>query len=348
MKKDRITIRDVAKLVGVSIGTVSNSLNGSAGVGPAVRRRVLAAAAELGYQPNRAAQATRTGRTRTFALVTPDLRHPFYPHLAQAISAATREKNYSLLLVDTLDGDAEREGLEHIARHGVDGILWCPATGTDTIEESALGVPVVVIDHWLPGRDNVSANYRMTGMLLAKLVTEGPYKSVGLISGPLDIPATRSRRDHFLAFLGDRIPVAWEIIHPFDMRLNDEARSAVLSRTADIIICCDDLMAVGALSTALEGGLRVPDDVAIVGHDDLPIASIFRPGVTTIRQPLDMLGREAVRLLIERIENPSLNNRQLLIDVALVERQSTRSKDAAPALPKGAQSKSAALPNSAA
>lgn len=323
MHQPRITIRDVARRAGVSIGTVSNSLNDRPGVSGEVRRRVLAAVADLGYRPNRAAQATRTGRTGTLAFVTPDLRNPYYPQLAQAISQAARRAGYAMLLVDTEDGTFERERIEQIEHYGVDGILWCPATSEDVISRSNLSAPVVVIDHWLPGRDNVSADYRMSGKLIADHVVAAGYRSIGMLSGPPDISAARLRRDSFMEFVAGRIPVAWEIIHPFDMRLTEPAVSAIRSAKADVIVCCDDLMALGALQAAREAGLTVPSDVAIIGHDDLPFCSVTFPGITTIRQPLEELGQEAVSLLLEKLTDPAWPTRHITLGVEFIQREST-------------------------
>lgn len=325
MQQPRITIRDVARKAGVSIGTVSNSLNDRPGVSAEVRRRVLAAVEALGYRPNRAAQATRTGRTGTLAFVTPDLRNPYYPQLAQAISQAARRAGYAVLLVDTEDGASERERIEQIEHYGVDGILWCPATAKDVISDSSLSTPVVVIDHWLPGRDNVSADYRLSGKLVADHVLAAGYRSIGMLSGPPDISAARLRRDSFVEFVAGRVPLAWEIIHPFDMRLSDAAIAAIRSAEADVIVCCDDLMALGALQAAREAGLSVPRDVAIIGHDDLPFCSVTFPGITTIRQPLEELGQEAVSLLIDRMADPTRPTRRVTLDVELVQRESTYS-----------------------
>ncbi len=319
----RATIRDVAKRAGVSIGTVSNALNNAAGVGPAVRQHVVKMAEELGYHPNRAAQATRTGRTRTLAFVTPDLTNPFYPRLAQAITKAAREAGYAMLLVDTQDGQDEREGLEHIIHFGVDGVLWCPATASDVIAQSQLSVPVVVIDQWLPGRDNIAANYRMSGKLISDHILSRSYRSIGLVSGPQDIPAAKLRRDHLLNFLDNRVPVAWEVFNPFEMILTPQSLAAIARKEADVIVCCDDLMAIAALQAVQDMGLSVPDDVAIIGHDDLPIAAAVRPGITTVRQPLHALGQEAVHLLLERMNDSNRASRDLSIDVELIVRGSS-------------------------
>ena len=120
------------------------------------------------------------------------------------------------------------------------------------------------------------------------------------------------------------IPIAWEIVHPFDMRLNEEAKAAIQAADADIIVCCDDLMALGAVQVAVEAGLSVPDDVAVIGHDDLPISSVMRPAQTTIRQPLEALGREAVATLLDRISNPERPFRDLALDVQFIKRETTR------------------------
>lgn len=323
MQHSRVTIKDVARKAKVSIGTVSNSLNARPGVSEEVRRRVLAAVAELGYHPNRAAVATRTGRTGTLAFISPDLRNPYYPQLAQAVSQAARRAGYAVFLVDTEDGACERERIEQIEVHGVDGILWCPATAEDVIAQSSLSAPVVVIDHWLPGRDNVSADYRLSGKLVADHVLAAGYRRIALLSGPREIAAARVRRDAFVDYIAGRVPIAWEVMHPFDMRLTDEAVAAIRSGTADVIVCCDDLMALGALQCAREAGLSVPGDVAIIGHDDLPFCSVTFPGISTIRQPLDDLGEEAVRLLIDRIRDRQRPTRQVVLNVDFVERETT-------------------------
>ena len=324
MKAPRITIKDVAKSAGVSIGTVSNALNDRPGVSSELRRSILAAVRELGYRPNRAAQATRTGRTRTFAFVTPDLRNPYYPQLAQAVSSAAEKIGHAVLLVDTADGVAEREQMEQIEIYGVEGIIWCPATSEDVISESPLSAPVVVVDHWLPGRDSVMADVALSGRLVADHVLSAGYRTIGLLSGPRDIATARLRRDAFVERIDGRIPIAWEVIHPFDMRLTHSAVEAIRGATADVIICCDDLMALGALHAAKEAGLSIPKDVAIIGHDDLPFCSVTFPGISTVRQPLEAIGQQAVSLLVDRIADPSRATRRITLDVDLIQRESTR------------------------
>lgn len=320
----RPTIRDVAREAGVSIGTVSNALNNSAGVSEAVRERIVAVAARLGYRPNNAAQATRTGRTRTLAFISPDLTNPFYAGLARVTANTAQAEGYATLLIDTQDGTTERSGIEHMARYGVDGILWCPATASDVIASSQIVAPVVVFDSWFPGRDSIVADYRMSGRLIADHVAARGYRSVGMISGPQDIPSVKYRRDQFLQHLDGRVPVAWEIDHPFEMRLTDEGRQRIAERRADVLVCCDDLMAIAALQVALDLGLRVPEDIAVIGHDDIPIATAVRPELTTIRQPIEELARAAVQLIIERIEQPARSRRDVVVGVELVERDSTR------------------------
>ncbi len=319
----RLTIRDVAQKAGVSTATVSNALNDVRGVGADVRERVLAAAKELGYRPNVAAQATRTGRTRQMAFITPDLTNPFYPRLARAVANAARAAGYALLLVDTQDGEAELDCIEQVARHDVDGILWCPATGEDVLARNRLGAPVVVIDDNHIGRDSIAANYRMSSALVAGHVAACGYRRIGMLSGPLSIFAAKLRRAEFLANLAQGEEVVWEVFHPFHQDLNEAARAAILRNEVDVIVCCDDVMAAACIQFALDHGLSVPGDVAVIGHDDMPIATLIRPKLTTVRQPLDAIGSEAVRMMIERIEEPQRANRSTAIDVELIVRESS-------------------------
>ena len=140
-------LKDVAKKAGVSVATVSYVLNDSGSVSRRVRNKVLAAVRTLGYMPNRAAQAMRTGRTKTLGLVLPDLLNPVFPEMAQAFENATRELGYSIFLVDTKHStEIETQGIDSLIQQGVDGIIWFPKTQKNTIREISTHVPVVVLD----------------------------------------------------------------------------------------------------------------------------------------------------------------------------------------------------------
>src|SRR5258706_1490590 len=184
----RATIRHIAALAGVSTAAVSFALNGTGSVGEEVRSRILKAAEDLDYRRNQSAHSMRTGRSQTIGLVLPDLCNPFFPELAQAVEDAARRAGYAVLLADSGNGAEERESLELLTRHGVDGICWCPRSSGDAGALRALPTPMVLIDRPLPGYDVVHSDYEMGGRLLVEHLAGARYRRIGLLAGREDIP----------------------------------------------------------------------------------------------------------------------------------------------------------------
>ncbi len=284
------TVKDIAATVGVSVATVSNVLNGRPNVGRVNRQRVLRVARQLGYRPNRAAQAMRTGRTRAIGLVLPDLTNPFFPELAQAV--------------------------ENTARSPVGPRL--PA------HLKTLARPVVLIDRPRPGFAVVHSNYVMGGGLLAKYALRMGHTRVGLLSGPQNLESARQRRDGFVnAFPPGGI--AWEVNVGFDGLLTLDARDALIRRrNATLIVAGNDLIAISAIRFLAEQGVSVPDEVSITGFDNISWADVVRPRLTTIAQPVGAIGAKAVELMQERMSGAKIATRRTIFDVALVERDSVK------------------------
>ena len=321
------TIKDVAAKVGVSVATVSNALNGKPNVGTAVRRKVLRAAKALGYRPHRAAQAMRTGRTRAIGLVLPDLTNPFFPQLAQTVENKARKLGLLVCLIDSQDNAAgEADGLTLLAQHGVDGIIWCPVGPRIPQPIHMLDRPVVLVDRPRPGFAVVHSNNLMGGQLLAQYALRQGHTRVGLLSGPRSVASAQQRRDGFLTAHPQRLEIAWEVRVGFDGLLSPEARAALLERRgATLIVAGNDLIAINALRFLTQQNVRVPDDVSIVGFDDISWARIVSPRLTTIAQPLAAIGTRAVQLLQERMSGTAIASRATVFDVTLVERESVKS-----------------------
>lgn len=322
----RPTIKDVARLAGVSIGTVSFALNGTGPVGSDVRKRVLTAVDELGYRSNQSARSIRTGRSQTIGLVLPDLTNPFFPQLAQAFEEAASEAGYAVLLVDSQNGRTERQGLERLDRHGVDGICWCPASEHDAAAEIGLTIPIALIDRPLPGYDVVLSDFRAGGELLARHVVDAGFDAIGLLTGPDDLPGAKQRRGSFRHALGASSNIRWEVTTPYSLELSQEAIQHLSRFDVDAVVCPNDMAAIAVIHFLNDKGRTVPDDVAVLGFDDIPWATIVRPHLTTVRQPIGDLGREAFALLMCRIGMPSAPRRTISLDVTFVERNSTRSR----------------------
>src|ERR1700726_1128859 len=265
------TVKDIATAVGVSVATVSNVLNGKPNAGRIIRKKVLQAAKQLGYRPNRAAQAMRTGRTRTIGLVLPDLTNPFFPELAQAVENKARSLGLVVCLIDSQGSvHSESDGFSLLLQHAVDGIIWCPLGPRLPASLKKLTGPTVLIDRPRPGYAAVHSDYEMGGRLLAEYALRMGHRRVGLLSGPQQLESARQRRDGFAkAFPGD-IQIAWEVSVPFDGILTTEALEALeRPRKATLIVAGNDLIAISTMRCLSSWGVAVPDEISVTGFDNI-------------------------------------------------------------------------------
>ena len=317
------TLKDVAALVGVSVATVSYVLTGRGSVSPEVSKRVREAVDQLGYRPNRKAQAMRTGFSKSIGLVIPDLTNPFFPELAQKIEGAARAAGFSVLMVDCQNqAENEAEGLGLLEQQTVDGVIWCP-TGNDSMAAlSKLDCPVVLIDRAVPGFDAVHCDYLRGGALLAQHAIALGHRQVGLLSGPQDTDSARQRRQGFLAAAAGKLDINWEVEVPFAAELNAEARAALQENSASLVVAANDLIAVGAVGVLGELGLQVPRDVSLLGFDNIPWSALITPRLTTVHQPVGAIAAEAVDMLVSKIQSPQKTVRTMVLDVELIERDS--------------------------
>lgn len=317
------TLKDVANEVGVSVATVSYVLNGTGSVSQAVKNKVNKAVAKLGYRPNRRAQAMRTGVTKSIGLILPDLTNPFFPELAQKVETAARKKGFIVLLFDTQnEPQAEVEVFNILEQHGVDGIIWCPVSKAVPKTSKSMSCPIVVVDRPIGGFDVVQSDYKQGGVLLAEYVGQSGHVCLGLLSGPGDIESACQRRDSFVSALPDGIDIVWDVEVPFSMELTSDARSKLNEDVASLIVCGDDVIAVGAIKELNAMGLRVPEDVSVVGFDNIPWSTVVKPQLTTISQPLGALGAEAFKLLVTKMAEPEQTTKKIILDVELVVRES--------------------------
>ena len=300
--RSRPTLLDVARKAGVSSASVSYVLNGTGSVGPEVKKAVHAAVKSIRYRVNHVAKATRTGQTQSIGLILPDLNNPFFPEMAKVVQAAARRAGYAVLLIDS-EGeiDVEREGAEDLISRGVDGIVWFPASEQDSLAEVRDYLPIVVVDRPLPNYDTISSDYRAGGASLAEQAASLGHRRIGLISGPESLSSARERRNGFIEALTNEQRIVWEVENPFSIDLVPFARQRVVDGGVSVIICGNDLIAIGVMRALHEAGQTVPDSVSVVGFDDIPWSRFSVPGLATIRQPFLALGEEAARLLVRRI-----------------------------------------------
>ena len=313
-------LKDIARAAGVSIATVSNVVNGTKATTPAVEHRVLAAIERLGYRADPHARTLRTGASRSLGLVVPDLTNPYFPALVQAIETRARELGFVLIVMDAgNDAERETEALSLLASYRVAGVVWVPVEHERSLDWP---YPIVTVDRAVPGCDTVVADHVQGGTLVGQHVLALGHRRIGLLSGPRTLPSAAERRAAFLEAVAGRAEIAWELAVPFSSELTSEVAARIAEPDCSLVVCANDAVAVAVLRAARDAGLRVPDDLSVIGFDDVPWADFVEPALTTVRQPLPELGRNAVTTLHARIADPERALHRETLPVALVERHS--------------------------
>lgn len=328
-----VSISDVAEAAGVSATTVSHTISGKRFVSPDVQARVRQAMAELRYVPRRAAQNLASGRTRLLALIVPDLANSFFAELAQGVEEAAIAAEYNVLLCTTgFDHAREMLYLETVQSRAVDGIVYAAGAPPTTSElANVIGdLPLVLVDEEIPGASApavVSDNVEGGRLAAAHLAGLGHREAVILTASGLE-SAEHRVRGFREAWTGAGLPEP----RVFDGRFSyDGARDALRGRTglfgadaATSVFAVNDLMAIGALHELASAGLRVPEDISVVGFDDSPAARYASPQLTSVHQDVTALGQQAARALIDALERDAKpSGERTVLPVALTVRQST-------------------------
>lgn len=302
-----VTIKDVAREAGVSVATVSRAINGQGAVAPAVRERVLAVAQRLDYAPHQAARALSSRRTRTVGVVLPDLHGEFFSELIRGIGQEARVHGLHLLLSSD-HGDADGQGVALRAMRGrVDGVLVMAPTDAGLRSLSgqlAPGLPAVLINAVDPDGRWTSVGvdgYGGARAMVRHLVGAG-HRDIAFVAGPPDNHDARERLRGYRDELAAALPASRGRVVPggFDEASGAAAAATLLASGAlpDAVFAANDAMAIGCLRALVQAGIRVPDDVALVGFDDIPLSSHVHPPLTTMRVDIAALGATALRVLL--------------------------------------------------
>lgn len=330
MKRHSVSIGDVARTAGVSTTTVSRVLNRVPTVDEENRRRVLDAIRTLKYRPNPSAQRLAAGKSNTIGLIIPRYEGIFHSYFAlQAIKGmgvAAEHLRFDLLLHIT-------DGQTIPGFAAVDGLVFLDINGCEELIDRVLddGIPVVVLNHYLEdlpvscvGIDNRTGAERVVDYL-----TKLGHREIATITGDLKTQAGLDRLDGFIkAMKARQLPVKDEYLRHADFKL-PSARQAMeallkLAHRPTAVFVASDEMALEAINVALGKRIRVPEELSVVGFDDNPVAAQARIPLTTVRQPLDDMGRLGMELLIQQIRGKKKTPTKLLLPTTLVERQSCR------------------------
>ena len=347
MPNTTTSIRDVAQRAGVSVGTVSNVLNNPAKVSPASVTRVLAVIEELGYVRNDAARQLRAGRSTTIGLIVLDVRNPFFTDLARGAEDEASRHSLSVILGNS-DEDSGREAayLDLFEEQRVHGVLISPYgdVGPRLARLRSRGTPAVLVDRMSDDErfSSVSVDDVAGGRLAVRHLLETGRRRLAFAGGPFDIRQVSDRHAGARAAVDAHPGASLEVLELTALTVVEGRRvgEAILARPVDerpdAVFAANDLVATGLLQAlVMQGSMRVPDDIALIGFDDIDFASAAVVPLSSVRQPSQLIGRTAVQLLIEEAADPGLSPRQVVFQPELVVRASTAPRSANEGGPRG-------------
>jgi LacI family transcriptional regulator len=326
------TLRDVARRAGVHPSTASRALSGSRTVGPELVQAVRRAASELDYQVNHIGRALRQQASGTIGVVVPDIDNPFFPAMVQAIDRALHRQDRDLFLCDVNnDPEMETDRLRVLLRRQVDGVIISPVhrqLSAKAIQQAAREVVIVQVDRSVDAPTDIVAvdQAQAINLLIDHVIALG-RRRIAFITSDDSVSTAAERLAAYRARMaGDR--GALERVYVGDLSLQwggEVARAMVAARKPlpDVLICANDLIALGAMQQLRRAGVRIPDDVAVTGIDDTPFGRVSEPELTTVRQPVDQIGDEAVAMLLSRRLDPRRAPRRLTLSPELIVRRST-------------------------
>lgn len=325
------TIKDVARLAGVSYTTVSHVLNETRPVSEQARERVLRAVEELAYVPSALARSLKSKVTGSIGLIIPNNTNPYFSELARGIEDTCYEAGYSVILCNSDDDpDKQRDYLQVLQTKRCDGLIIATLTQTDLKPMGRLEIPTVLLDRAPKEMDTdlVSTDNVLGGQLAARHLLELKRRRVACIAGPLGLALSDERVDGLRATLragGGKLAAA-DLLHAdFSSSGGYHAAMQLLQRRdkPDAIFCCNDMMAIGVLRAAGELQIEVPGQLSVVGFDDIELAQFVHPPLTTVAQNTRRLGNLTAQFLLERIADPSLPARRETVAPQLHIRGST-------------------------
>ena len=327
----KVTISEVAKAAGVSTMTVSRVVNQKGATGQRTEEKVLKAIASLGYRPSKIARSLTTNKTNTIGLVIPDINNPFFPEIVAGAEEAAWKAGYSLVLYNSNENqERELEAVELLEDMRVDGIILACSRLPDNelLEKIESHSAVVLINRFLtaPKVATVSVDYTYGAMLAVNHLLTSGHEHIGFVGGTEESHSTQAHRTGFITALEtrnlDANPRYMVYSQPNESAIQ-EAVMGLLERQPEItaLTCYNDMAAIGALQAALELGRRVPEDLAIIGNDNIRMASLINPSLTTIGISKHDIGSNALELLLASMSG-EVTDKHLLFKPKLIVRQS--------------------------
>ncbi|HEX5997355.1 MAG TPA: LacI family DNA-binding transcriptional regulator [Jiangellales bacterium] len=330
------SIKEVARQAGVSLGTVSNVLNRPEVVSPATRQRVLDAIAELGFVRNDSARQLRAGRSRTVAIVVLDVSNPFFTDVVRGAESVVEAAGGMVMVCNSGEDPArERRHLDLLEEQRVRGVLVTPVNaGRQPRLERFVerGIPVVLVDRGAghANQCSVAVDDVLGGRIAAAHLAERGHRRIAFVGGPLPLRQVADRLNGATAALAEHDVAPPHVVETRHLSVSagrdaaDEITALPAGNRPTAIFCANDLLALGVLQGLIACGLRVPEDMAVMGYDDIEFAAAAAVPLSSVRQPREELGRTAAQLLLEETGDArGHQHRHVVFQPELVVRQSS-------------------------
>ncbi len=315
MRKRRVTVEDVARAAGVSLMTISRAINDREGIGKETRARILTLSQQMGYQPSRIARSLAARQTATLGLVIPDVSNPFFAHIARGAEDAAYENGYNVFLLNSAeDPTREHSALDSLWQQEVDGVILCSSRlPQDDLQVYFERFPQMVLvnrelESSQPTVATINVDDRAGAEMAVRHLVECGRERIALIAGPETSVSGQRRLEGYkagLAACSRPFDTNWLEHCPPTTQGGLEAALRLLARHPDVdaFLAYNDLVAVGALQACQAGWKSVPAEVSVIGADDIPLASLVQPQLSTLRVNQYEIGRSAIALLLEMFAN---------------------------------------------
>lgn len=331
---EMVNMKDVARYAKVSIATVSRVINNKGYVSDATRIKVENAIEELDYQKNTLARSLVTKRSHVIALILDDITNPFYPQLTRGVEDTAEKNNLSVILCN-IESNAEKEigYINNLIGRQVDGLVFVASRVKKGVygNQIKIKVPVVRLDRqiFVPNCDSVLLDQFSGAYDITKFLIEQGHKHIAHITGPIDYFTAQERNKGYAQALHDN---GIRNVKRLIVRGNYSLESGRISmeqllnldKKPTAVFVANDLMAFGAMDVLIKRGIKIPEDIAVAGFDDIPFASIYNPSLTTVSQPTFQMGSLAMQMLIDRLSgNASSESREIILKPTITIREST-------------------------
>jgi len=332
-KKKTITIKDVARAAQVSISTVSRFINTPDSVSEKLKERIDKAIKDLGYRPNRIGQSLRTGSTKLIGFIIPDITNPAFLLIVKGAEDYLKKHGYSFILCGS-DHSVREESklLRALISQGVDGlIVTCSGGHNSELNKvlSAQHMHIVFVDRKyerVPTAYVGADNYSGLEKMMDYLVQTG-HKSFVYLCGEKQVSSAKERLAGFLNGVKKYGIEDYQVLFGEFTFESGYSLTKTLRKVPDAIVAGNDLMAFGTIQALREKGYKVPEDVSVVGFDDMFFSKYYKPSLTTIRQPIYNMGRKAGRMLLSLMSGKKIKNKNVILDTEIVVRNSTKSRN---------------------